>query len=59
MNVYQRIKQICCHKVEKMNMGNIEGVDFLNFAENLGALKTFQKPFKQVDLLAAVGELLG
>ena len=38
--------------------GNIEGVDFLNLAENLGALKTFQKPFKQVDLLAAVKELL-
>jgi DNA-binding NtrC family response regulator len=38
--------------------GNIEGVDFLNLAENLGALKTFQKPFKQVDLLAAVEELL-
>jgi DNA-binding NtrC family response regulator len=39
--------------------GNIEGVDFLDLAENLGALKTFQKPFKQVDLLAAVKELLG
>lgn len=38
--------------------GNIEGVDFLNLAENLGALKTFRKPFKQVDLLAAVEELL-
>ena len=38
--------------------GNIEAVDFLNLAENLGALKTFLKPFKQVDLLAAVEELL-
>jgi len=33
-------------------------VDFLNLAKNLGALKTFQKPFKQADLLAAVEELL-
>ena len=38
--------------------GNIADVDFLNLAKNLGALKTFQKPFKQADLLAAVEELL-
>ena len=39
--------------------GNVDDVDFLNLAENLGALKTFQKPFKQADILAAVKELLG
>ena len=38
--------------------GNIEDVDFLELAKNLGALKTFQKPFKQAELLAAVEELL-
>ena len=38
--------------------GNVADVDFLNLARNLGALKTFQKPFKQADLLAAVEELL-
>jgi len=38
--------------------GNVAEVDFLNLAKNLGALKTFQKPFKQADLLAAVEELL-
>ena len=38
--------------------GNVEDVDFLDLAKNLGALKTFQKPFKQADLLAAVEELL-
>ena len=39
--------------------GNIGDVDFLKLAKNLGALKTFQKPFKQADILAAVEELLG
>lgn len=39
--------------------GNVADVDFLSLAENLGALKTFQKPFKQEDILAAVKELLG
>jgi len=38
--------------------GNVENVDFLNLAKHLGALKTFKKPFKQADLLAAVEELL-
>ena len=38
--------------------GNIADVDYLNLAKNLGALKTFQKPFKQADILAAVEELL-
>ena len=38
--------------------GNVAGIDFLQLAENLGALKTFQKPFKQEELLAAVEELL-
>ena len=39
--------------------GNVNDVDFLNLAENLGALKTFQKPFKQADILAVVKELIG
>ena len=38
--------------------GNIADVDFLRLAHNLGALKTFQKPFAQKELLAAVKELL-
>jgi DNA-binding NtrC family response regulator len=38
--------------------GNVADIDFLQLAENLGALKTFQKPFKQEELLAAVEELL-
>lgn len=38
--------------------GNIPDVDFLDLARNLGALKTFQKPFKHEALLAAVEELL-
>ncbi len=38
--------------------GNVADIDFLQLAENLGALKTFQKPFKQEELLAAVKELL-
>jgi hypothetical protein len=38
--------------------GNVADVDFLSLAENLGALKTFQKPFNQADILAAVKELL-
>ncbi len=38
--------------------GNVADIDFLKLAENLGALKTFQKPFKQEELLAAVKELL-
>jgi hypothetical protein len=40
--------QMCCH---------IADGDFLKHAKNLGALKTFQKPFKQADILAAVDEL--
>jgi DNA-binding NtrC family response regulator len=39
--------------------GNVADVDFLSLAKNLGALKTFQKPFKQAEILAAVEELLG
>jgi DNA-binding response OmpR family regulator len=38
--------------------GNVADIDFLQLAQNLGALKTFQKPFKQEELLAAVEELL-
>ena len=38
--------------------GNVKNIDFLQLAKNLGALKTFQKPFKQKELLAAVEELL-
>lgn len=38
--------------------GNIADVDYLNLAQNLGALRTFQKPFSQRELLAAVEELL-
>ncbi len=38
--------------------GNVADVDFLKLASNLGALKTFQKPFTQADILAAVKELL-
>jgi DNA-binding NtrC family response regulator len=38
--------------------GKIADIDFLKLAEDLGALKTFQKPFKQEELLAAVEELL-
>jgi len=39
--------------------GNVANVDFLNLAKNLGALQTFQKPFNQKEILAAVKELLG
>ena len=39
--------------------GNVADVDFLNLASNLGAMRTFQKPFKQAEILAAVKELLG
>ena len=38
--------------------GSVTNVDYLQLAENLGALKTFQKPFKLDDLMAAVDELL-
>jgi DNA-binding NtrC family response regulator len=38
--------------------GSVADIDFLQLAENLGALKTFQKPFKLEELLAAVEELL-
>ena len=39
--------------------GNVGDVDYLDLAKNLGALKTFKKPFSQAALLAAVAELLG
>ena len=39
--------------------GSIADVDFLKLAKNLGALRTFQKPFKQEEILLAVEELLG
>ena len=38
--------------------GNVRGVDFLTLAQNLGALKTFQKPLKLQEILAVVQELL-
>lgn len=38
--------------------GNVESVDFLELAGNLGAHKVFQKPFTHEELLAAVQELL-
>lgn len=38
--------------------GNVADVDFLQLAQNLGALKTFQKPFDHKELVAAVKELL-
>jgi len=38
--------------------GNVESVDFLELAGNLGANKVFQKPFTHKELLAAVRELL-
>jgi DNA-binding NtrC family response regulator len=38
--------------------GNVADVDFLKLAENLGALRTFQKPFDHKKLLAAVKELV-
>ena len=38
--------------------GSIPDVDFLKLAKNLGALKTFKKPFSQQEILAAVEELL-
>ena len=38
--------------------GNIEGVDFLDLARNLGALRSFKKPFGREELLTAVDELL-
>lgn len=38
--------------------GNVAGLDALRLAENLGAVKAFQKPFKPEELLAAVEELL-
>ena len=38
--------------------GNIADVDFLQLAHNLGAIKTFQKPFVLRDFKAAVEEIL-
>ena len=38
--------------------GNVADIDFLQLAHNLGALKTFQKPFEHKELIAAVKELL-
>ena len=38
--------------------GNVDGVDFLTLARNLGASRTFQKPFKKQELLQAVAYLL-
>jgi len=38
--------------------GNVESVDFLELAGNLGANKVFQKPFTHKELLAAGRELL-
>ncbi len=38
--------------------GNVADVDFLKLAENLGALKTFQKPFDHEEFLATVKELV-
>ena len=38
--------------------GNVGGVDFLTLAQNLGAYRTFQKPFKKQEFLEAVATLL-
>jgi len=38
--------------------GNVEGVDFLTLARNLGASRTFQKPFEKKELLETVASLL-
>lgn len=38
--------------------GSLTDVNFLDLAKNLGALKTFNKPFTRQELLAAVAELL-
>lgn len=38
--------------------GNVNGVDYLTLAENLGAYRTFKKPFKKQNLLDAVASLL-
>ena len=38
--------------------GNVHNVDFLKLAENLGAFKAFQKPFRKQELLMAVENLL-
>jgi DNA-binding NtrC family response regulator len=38
--------------------GNINDVDFLELAHNLGAVKTFQKPFSLDEFKAAVEEIL-
>jgi DNA-binding NtrC family response regulator len=38
--------------------GNIKNVDYLELARNLGAVKTFQKPFSLDEFKAAVEEIL-
>ena len=38
--------------------GNVDGVDFLTLARNLGAYRTFQKPFKKQEFLETVAYLL-
>jgi len=38
--------------------GNVHDVDFLELAENLGAFKAFQKPFRKHDLLMTVRSIL-
>ena len=38
--------------------GNIKDVDYLQLAQNLGAIKTFQKPFVLKEFKAAVEEIL-
>ena len=38
--------------------GNIKGIDFLELASNLGAVRTFEKPFSLDEFQAAVEEVL-
>jgi len=38
--------------------GSVDGVDFLRLTENLGAHRTFLKPFTKNELLRAIRELL-
>ena len=38
--------------------GNVDGVDFLTLAQNLGAYRTFQKPFIKQEFLKVVASLL-
>ena len=39
--------------------GSVDGLDYLELSRNLGAHRTFNKPFSREDLLRAIQELLG